>query len=50
MAYLYSAELFPTVVRNLGTGLGSVAARTGGIVAPLLLILDDYWSTLPLLI
>ncbi|OWF45912.1 organic cation transporter protein-like [Mizuhopecten yessoensis] len=32
--YFYSAELFPTVVRNAGMGASSCAARAGGIVAP----------------
>ena len=33
--YQYSAELFPTVVRNSGMGSCSCMARIGGIVAPL---------------
>ncbi|XP_060081317.1 organic cation transporter protein-like [Ylistrum balloti] len=32
--YFYSAELFPTVVRNAGMGASSCAARIGGIVSP----------------
>ena len=32
--YVFSAELFPTVVRNVGVGSGSFWARVGGIVAP----------------
>ena len=32
--YVFSAELFPTVVRNVGVGSGSVFARVGGVVAP----------------
>lgn len=32
--YLYSTEVFPTVIRNIGIGLGSVCARTGSIIAP----------------
>ena len=32
--YLYSSEVFPTVVRNIGVGLGSVCARLGSIIAP----------------
>ena len=35
LAYQYSAELFPTVVRNSGMGLCSCMARIGGIIAPL---------------
>lgn len=33
-AYLYSGELFPTVVRNVGVGSGSMSARVGSMVAP----------------
>ncbi|XP_035825611.1 solute carrier family 22 member 1-like [Aplysia californica] len=32
--YIYSAELFPTVMRNSGMGVSSVCARIGGILAP----------------
>lgn len=32
--YLYSGEVYPTVVRNVGVGLGSIAARIGSIIAP----------------
>lgn len=32
--FLYSAELFPTVVRNSGLGIANFCARTGGIIAP----------------
>ncbi|XP_066591897.1 organic cation transporter protein-like [Prorops nasuta] len=32
--YLYSSEVFPTVVRNAGIGLGSTCARIGSIIAP----------------
>ena len=32
--YVFSAELFPTVVRTIGVGSGSFCARIGGILAP----------------
>ncbi|KAL5011131.1 hypothetical protein ScPMuIL_013436 [Solemya velum] len=32
--YVYSAELFPTVVRNSGLGSSSMCARIGGMVSP----------------
>ncbi len=31
-------------------GVSSMSARVGGIIAPLILILGDYWQPLPLLI
>ena len=32
--YVFSAELFPTVVRNAGMGASSCVARIGGMLAP----------------
>ena len=32
--YVFSAELFPTVVRNAGMGASSCIARIGGMLAP----------------
>lgn len=34
MVYVYSSELFPTVVRNAGMGSSSCMARVGGMTAP----------------
>jgi len=34
IAYLYTAELFPTKVRNLAVGMASTFARIGSISAP----------------
>ncbi|RUS81902.1 hypothetical protein EGW08_010329, partial [Elysia chlorotica] len=48
--YLWSAELFPTVVRNAGMGVASMSARIGGIFAPFVLDLEATWSPLPLLV
>lgn len=40
-AYVYSAEIFPTVVRNVGLGTGSTIARIGSTVAPFVRELGD---------
>ena len=42
--YLYTAELFPTQVRNLGVGMTSIGARLGGILAPMVLLLVSLYS------
>ncbi|XP_078663819.1 organic cation transporter protein-like [Branchiostoma floridae x Branchiostoma belcheri] len=46
---VYSAEVFPTVVRNMGIGLASMIGRAGGILAPFVALLGEYWAPLPLL-
>ncbi|XP_006821786.1 organic cation transporter protein-like [Saccoglossus kowalevskii] len=50
IVFLYSTELFPTVIRNLGVGASSFSSRIGGILAPLIVLLEAYVSGLPLLI
>lgn len=39
VVYIYTAELYPTVLRNLGMGLCSSAARIGSITAPYIIFL-----------
>uniref|UniRef100_A0AAY4AAW8 Solute carrier family 22 member 6 n=1 Tax=Denticeps clupeoides TaxID=299321 RepID=A0AAY4AAW8_9TELE len=48
--YLYSPELYPTVVRQNGMGFVSMMARLGAMVAPLVLLLGEGVSWLPGLI
>ncbi|XP_072182317.1 organic cation transporter protein-like [Diadema setosum] len=48
--YVYSAELFPTPVRSVGIGLCSMSARVAGILSPLILLLNQAWEPLPVLI
>ncbi|XP_051939437.1 solute carrier family 22 member 7-like isoform X1 [Hippocampus zosterae] len=47
---LYSSELFPTVIRQNGMGYNSFMARIGVALAPLILLLDGVWKTLPQLV
>ena len=35
LIYLYTPEIYPTVVRGAGLGVGTLMARLGGVVAPL---------------
>ncbi|XP_034238416.1 organic cation transporter protein [Thrips palmi] len=48
--YIFTAEQFPTVIRNVGLGAASTSARVGGVLAPYFNLLADYWRPLPLLI
>ncbi|XP_021846465.1 organic cation/carnitine transporter 7 [Spinacia oleracea] len=38
LMFLYAPEIYPTVVRSTGVGLGSSMARIGGMVAPMVAI------------
>ncbi|KFW84852.1 Solute carrier family 22 member 13, partial [Manacus vitellinus] len=49
-SYVYSAELFPTVVRQTGVGLCSMSARAAGILAPLVRLLGQYHEAIPMAI
>ncbi|XP_074938353.1 solute carrier family 22 member 13-like [Phalacrocorax aristotelis] len=49
-SYVYSAELFPTVIRQTGTGLCSMSARVAGIMAPLIRLLGQYHRAIPMAI
>lgn len=53
--YIYSAELFPTVMRTSGIGICSFMARVGGILAPYIgrlndVVKGDIGTALPLVI
>lgn len=48
--YIFSAEQFPTPVRNVGLGASSMVARIGGILAPYINLLADTWKPFPLII
>ncbi|EDV44241.1 uncharacterized protein Dana_GF16119 [Drosophila ananassae] len=48
--YIFSAEQFPTVVRNVALGAASMVARISSMLAPFLNYLATIWTPLPLLI
>ncbi|KAG5891587.1 hypothetical protein JTB14_022252 [Gonioctena quinquepunctata] len=45
--YIYSGELYPTVVRNVGVGTSSMCARIGSMVAPFVATLDTVEPWIP---
>uniref|UniRef100_A0A8D2J9G4 Major facilitator superfamily (MFS) profile domain-containing protein n=1 Tax=Varanus komodoensis TaxID=61221 RepID=A0A8D2J9G4_VARKO len=49
-AYIFSGELFPTVIRQSGLGLGGTMARVGSMIAPLVKMLGEFFPSLPLII
>ncbi|NWS91575.1 S22A6 protein, partial [Toxostoma redivivum] len=49
-AYIFSGELFPTVIRQTGMGLGGTMARVGSMVAPLVRLSAEVAPALPLVI
>uniref|UniRef100_A0A8C5S2F9 Major facilitator superfamily (MFS) profile domain-containing protein n=1 Tax=Laticauda laticaudata TaxID=8630 RepID=A0A8C5S2F9_LATLA len=48
--FLYTGELYPTMIRQTGMGFGNTMARVGGIVAPLVRMTSEYLPSLPLVI
>ncbi|KAM6325951.1 LOW QUALITY PROTEIN: solute carrier family 22 member 6-like [Alca torda] len=49
-AYIFTGELFPTVIRQTGMGLGGTMARVGSMVAPLVRMTAEVTPVLPLII
>merc|ERR1711997_440608 len=50
IVYVYTAEMFPTVIRNQAVGTCSLVARIGGITSLLLDLLKIYWLPAPVFI
>ncbi|XP_061614765.1 solute carrier family 22 member 13b isoform X1 [Phyllopteryx taeniolatus] len=48
--YVYTAELYPTALRQSGVGLNSMCARVGGILSPLIRLLGVYHDAIPMLL
>nr|XP_002714959.1 solute carrier family 22 member 16 isoform X1 [Oryctolagus cuniculus] len=47
LVYLYTAELYPTVVRSLAMGTSNMVCRVGSILAPVALYLSSTWIFMP---
>ncbi|XP_026203892.1 solute carrier family 22 member 6-B [Anabas testudineus] len=48
--YVYTAEIFPTVLRQTGIGMSSMFARMGGVLAPIINMLHNHSPATPLII
>ncbi|KAK5602754.1 hypothetical protein CRENBAI_001229 [Crenichthys baileyi] len=49
-AHVYTAELYPTDLRQSGVGLNSMFARVAGILSPLVRLLEVYHYSVPMVV
>uniref|UniRef100_A0A8C8SV96 Major facilitator superfamily (MFS) profile domain-containing protein n=1 Tax=Pelusios castaneus TaxID=367368 RepID=A0A8C8SV96_9SAUR len=49
-SFLYTAELYPTVIRQTGMGVTNMMGRLGGVAAPLVEMTKVFGSFLPLIL
>jgi len=50
VVYVYTAEMFPTVIRNQAVGTCSLMARIGGLISFSFNLLSPYWLPAPVFI
>ncbi|XP_043559313.1 solute carrier family 22 member 5-like [Chiloscyllium plagiosum] len=50
MVYVYTVELYPTIVRNMGIGTSTMASRLGSIISPYIFYLGIYYEFLPFIL
>ena len=50
LVYVYAAELFPTVIRNVGMGVLTFSARMGGVLCPFVVLLGQQNKSLPMFV
>ncbi|XP_014678593.1 PREDICTED: organic cation transporter protein-like, partial [Priapulus caudatus] len=50
VCYLYSGEIYPTAIRNVGLGSNSACARVGAMVAPYITLLAKDVAWLPMVL
>ncbi|XP_062976773.1 solute carrier family 22 member 4 [Elgaria multicarinata webbii] len=47
MLYVYTAEIYPTIIRNMAVGATSTSSRVGSVIAPYFVYLGAYDRFLP---
>ncbi|XP_070683838.1 solute carrier family 22 member 7-like isoform X2 [Pempheris klunzingeri] len=47
IVFLYTSELYPTVMRQNGLGYTSLIGRIGVAISPLIMLLEEVWGHLP---